>query len=179
MFSDRMLLRLLPLGAWWVGRIARRHGALARGPLELGFERLPKYFSPELLARARVVPADPVPMPPLARLAMRFMAQGAIVEPAGITYNNVYFVAPELMNDESLHFHELIHVIQWEALGLEAFLLAYLKGYLEHGYENCPLEEMAYRHQARYESGGPAYDAEAEVRKEIAARIRPSISRWL
>jgi hypothetical protein len=40
----------------------------------------------------------------------------------GITYLDTYFVLAERAADESLHFHELVHVVQWRILGPEKFL---------------------------------------------------------
>jgi hypothetical protein len=38
----------------------------------------------------------------------------------------------------------LIHVIQWQSLGPERFLKTYAEGLERFGYENSPLEKMAY-----------------------------------
>lgn len=47
--------------------------------------------------------------------------------------------------DESLHFHELVHAVQWRILGADRFLLAYALGHLAGGgYDNNPLEEVAH-----------------------------------
>jgi len=45
---------------------------------------------------------------------------------------------------ESTLFHELVHTVQWRVLGPERFLVVYACGLLEHGYEDSPLEAMAY-----------------------------------
>jgi hypothetical protein len=52
---------------------------------------------------------------------------------------------------EELHFHELIHVVQWSKLGIEQFLLTYGLGILQFGYERSPLEAIAYELQARFQ----------------------------
>ena len=49
-----------------------------------------------------------------------------------------------MVTEEAIHFHELIHVIQWRLLGPEDFLKSYANGLDEFGYENSPLEKMAY-----------------------------------
>ena len=52
---------------------------------------------------------------------------------------------------EALHFHELVHVVQWARLGVDNFLLAYGAGLLQFDYEKTPLERMAYSMQAQFE----------------------------
>jgi hypothetical protein len=71
---------------------------------------------------------------------------------AGITYKNTFFVNQNLLT-ESLHFHELVHVVQWERLGADNFLLAYGAGLIQFGYEQSPLEKMAYRLQKEFDTG--------------------------
>jgi hypothetical protein len=39
---------------------------------------------------------------------------------------------------------------------------------LNLGYRKNPLEEMAFRHQARFEIGGKPYDIVSEISKEIS-----------
>jgi hypothetical protein len=71
---------------------------------------------------------------------------------AGITYKNTFFVS-HLHQTESLHFHELVHVVQWETIGANDFLLAYGAGLMRFGYRDSPLEAMAYSLQAAFDRG--------------------------
>ena len=71
--------------------------------------------------------------------------------------------------DESLHFHELVHVVQWDVLGPRNFLLLYATGLSEHVYRECPLEAMAYEHQRRFDAGEPPYSVEEAVREQTLA----------
>lgn len=60
-------------------------------------------------------------------------------------HSRAYFVVETRANDESLHFHELVHTIQWHTLGVDRFILAYALGHLAGGgYENNPLEEIVH-----------------------------------
>jgi hypothetical protein len=70
---------------------------------------------------------------------------------AGITYKDTFFLQ-QGQNSESLHFHELIHVVQWERLGVDNFLLAYGVGLVQFGYKNSPLEQMAYSLQQAFDN---------------------------
>jgi len=59
-------------------------------------------------------------------------------------------VSHEPFNDRLL-FHELVHVVQYEKLGLEGFAAKYVRGFLNGGsYEGIPLEMNAYELDARF-----------------------------
>lgn len=101
---------------------------------------------------------------------MKFISEffkGAI---AGITYNDTYFIREDLLSGESLHFHELVHVVQWKFFGPEKMLMHYAAGLLQSGYRDSFLEVMAYKQQYRFELKGSPYNAEAEVMAELKAR---------
>jgi hypothetical protein len=52
---------------------------------------------------------------------------------------------------DRLLFHELVHVVQYEKLGLAEFAAKYVKGFLSGGsYEGIPLEMNAYELDARF-----------------------------
>ncbi len=95
-----------------------------------------------------------VPFPPLSRMGLPEFTQMESMQTqmAGITYEDTFFIN-HFQRTESLHFHELVHVVQWERLGVDNFLLAYGAGLMEFGYFNSPLEQMAYSLQARFEGG--------------------------
>ena len=72
-------------------------------------------------------------------------------------------------SDESTHFHELVHVVQWARLGVDNFLLAYGVGLLQFGYQESPLERMAYSLQHDFERGAPAQDLVLIIEAETDA----------
>jgi hypothetical protein len=119
---------------------------------DAGFARLGRYFPPAVLQRARAVLVDAVPFPPVGALGLpEFEAMAA--EPMdGITFGHMYFLRRHSAS-ETLHFHELVHVVQWSALGVEAFLPTYAVGFAQHGYEDSPLESMAFALQSKFERG--------------------------
>jgi hypothetical protein len=86
---------------------------------------------------------------------------------AGITLGDTYFVDRRHEQVESLHFHELIHAVQWECLGFDPFIRAYAAGLLRHGYASSPLEVMARAHQRRFETDPAPYPVEALVREGL------------
>lgn len=116
----------------------------------LEFPRLPKVFPADLLDRAKVVAVTGnVPFPPLSRMGFPEFARMERMPTAGVTYNDTFFVS-SFCRTESLYFHELVHVIQWERLGLDNFLVAYGTGLIQFGYRNSPLERMAYSLQDKF-----------------------------
>ena len=68
---------------------------------------------------------------------------------------------------ESLHFHELVHVIQWRLLGSEKFLALYADGLERFGYRKSPLEVMAFGLQHRFQREARAFSVEAAFQKLI------------
>jgi hypothetical protein len=84
----------------------------------------------------------------------------------GITYMDTFFLAPSAHNCESTHFHELIHVIQWGVLGPNSFLVVYAASLLAHGYDDSPLERMAYELQRAFETGRSIPQLELQVREK-------------
>ncbi len=116
----------------------------------LGLERLERCFGTGLLERVRVVTVPKVPYPPVERLGLPELAPVGRIEFAGITFQETIFVRRGQLS-ESLLFHELVHVLQWDRLGMDGFLLAYGMGLAVYGYEDSPLEQMAYSLQRRFE----------------------------
>lgn len=158
----------LPAVATWIRDTVVAHAAEARPVASAGFGRLPQYFTRSLLAAAKFVPVARVPVPPLARLGLPGFAAFEAMEPAGITYMDTYFVRREQATFESLHFHELVHVVQWRTLGPALFLAAYAGGLEEFGYDGSPLEVMAYRLERIFQNGSPVFDVEQFVRRQLA-----------
>jgi hypothetical protein len=85
------------------------------------------------------------------------------VEAIGVTYLNTYFVRRDHANLERLHFHELVHVVQWLRLGPEMFLKIYAKGLEEVGYRNSFLEKMAYDLEAKFLASPQPFSAEQSI----------------
>jgi len=83
----------------------------------------------------------------------------------GITYLNTYFVRDDRARDESLHFHELVHVIQWRLLGPEKFLALYAVGLERFGYRKSPLEVMAFNLQHRFQREAKPFNVEVACQK--------------
>jgi len=168
MNNDRYAARLPAIQNWIEATLAA-HINLKRPVSSFGFPQIPRYFSETILMATNVVLVDRVPAPPLSALGLTEFASFETQDMAGITFRDTYFLRTNYGYSESLHFHELIHAVQWKVLGPENFLLLYAAGLARHGYEESPLEKMAFRHQARFDAGLPAYEVEADVTGETLA----------
>ena len=140
----------LPAIRDWIDKILDEHASQAVSVGSRGFRGLPQHFSQGLLVNTKVVSVAKVPFPPLSSLGLPELASMEQREFAGTTYKDTFFVL-ESDQSESLHFHELVHVVQWETLGVDNFLLAYGVGLVQFGYEQSPLEAMAYDLQMSFE----------------------------
>lgn len=169
--SERYL-KLLPVISKWLQETLDAHAGIARPVVSFGFPRLPRYYSEQLLGTTNVVITDRLPMPPLAEWGLPEFANFERQPMSAITYLDTYFVEPSTAADESVHFHELVHVIQWQVLGPKDFLLLYAAGLAEFGYLESPLEKMAYVHQHRFEVDWPSYSVEEEVRRQTLALLQ-------
>jgi hypothetical protein len=131
-------------------------------------ERLNQYYPNTVLQRVQRVIVDRCPIPPLAVANIPQLAEIERWDIKGIPWVNTIFIRRDLAGWDAVHFHELLHIIQWENLGTERYLTAWAIGTVTRGYRDNPLEEMAFRHQLRFETDKTPYDVIGEVTGEIA-----------
>lgn len=159
----------LPMVRKWIENTLKENGANATPVISLSFPRLNRVLPFELLAMAKVVVVNgAVPFPPLSRMGLPEFSQMENIQLAGITYKDTFFVS-HFHQTESLHFHELVHVVQWERLGDDNFLIAYGVGLMQFGYQDSPLEKMAYSLQARFDSGTLSNDTVEMIQQQTDA----------
>ena len=132
MGPDRYL-PFLPAILNWIQQTLDAYAREKRAVSSFKLPRLPYYFSEGLLSLACVVPTDRLPVPPLSALGLNEFADFENQPMSGITYKDTYFLERSAAWDESLHFHELVHVIQWRLLGPEKFIAAYADGLARFG----------------------------------------------
>lgn len=171
------LQQKLPEIKAWVERTVAAHRPSSQPVASLKFPRLNHFFANETLARARVVTLPRVPMPPLISMGLPEFADFEQMNAEGITYLDIFFVQNDFARNESLHFHELVHIIQWRLLGPERFLMAYALGHLSGGYDQNPLEQAAYQLQARFDRNEPAFDTETLIRRHLESVVPALLSR--
>lgn len=159
----------LPMVRTWIENTLEEHSANATPVTNLSFPSLSVVLPSELLALAKVVVVDgAVPFPPLSRMGLPEFYQMENMQMAGITYKDTFFIR-HLYQTESLHFHELVHVVQWERLGVDNFLLAYGVGLIQFGYRDSPLEQMAYSLQAKFDNGALSSDTVEIIQQQTDA----------
>ena len=143
----------LPSVHQWIDETLKKYNATSIPVIDLSFSRLKIALPFELLSKARVVVVNgKVPFPPLSQMGLPEFKEMENMTMAGITFKNTFFVN-QFHQTESLYFHELVHVVQWERLGANNFLLAYGVGLMNFGYQNSPLEKMAYSLQTDFDDG--------------------------
>lgn len=162
-----------PLISGWIKQTLAEHASAARPVASLGFKHLADYYAAPLLASSRAVIVSRVPMPPLSAMGLDRFRDFEQMDAGGITYLDTYFVRADHAHVESLHFHELVHVVQWRLLGPERFLALYADGLERFGYRNSPMEVMAYDLQNRFEREPEPFSVEATCRtlvQELTSR---------
>lgn len=172
------IMTTLPQVRGWIEETLSLHKAQARSVASYGFARLPQFFSAETLSSTFVIEVPQAPAPPLADFGLTGFEEFQNGNFRGITFLNNYFVCAKEAHDESLHFHELVHVIQWQHLGPSGFLAAYVAGYLAAGnYRDNPLEVMAYGLQDYFDGNGQPGNVEPVIRKQIDEHVTPLLQR--
>jgi hypothetical protein len=168
------LQRALPDVALWVDQLRAQHLPASVSASEVRCPRLAAYFPEALLKAARVVSVERIPFPPVSSYGLPEFEALANMPMAAITFGDMYFIQSSC-SSEDIHFHELVHVIQWTTLGPEEFLLTYALGIAQHGYADSPLEAIAFDLQARFERGIPIPSA-AEGIARHAVEVRQAAS---
>ncbi len=157
----------LPLIIEWIDQTLEKNAHFSRTVTEYGFTRLPQFFSQQTLANTKVLEVEHVPIPPLASFGLPEFREFEEGHYAGIAYKDTYLLLHNLAKSESLHFHELVHILQWKYLGQERLLLAYIIGIFEQGYIRSPLELIAHELQNYFDLKKAPIDVEALVRRKL------------
>jgi hypothetical protein len=131
------------------------------------------FFSESTLESARVVvlAGERVNNPPFygELITMGFEAGSLpdFSEMAAITFVDTVVSHEPLTN--RILFHELVHVVQYEKLGLMEFAAKYVRGFVNRGsYAAIPLERNAYELEGRFAAEPTkAFSVAAEVQSWI------------
>ena len=117
---------------------------------------LSPFFDSELLDRVRLCVlnpgeqvSDPDFLPALRAMGFHDLPSSALSE--AITFGRV-IVSRRPLSEGGL-FHESVHCVEFELLGVQEFARHYVSGFLRSGsYAGSPLEECAYELAARFEA---------------------------
>jgi hypothetical protein len=117
------------------------------------------FFDATTLERARIKWVHVLQNPPFyAQLQTLGFPLIPFASMSGITFDDSVLLASRGVYRDppnpGLLFHELVHVVQYEVLGIDTFIDRYVRGYFGRGfaYKQIPLEEHAYRLQERFET---------------------------
>ena len=130
-----------------------------------GFERMKICFSSETLENSFYAVVERVETPPLSDIGLREFSDYESDDYRGITYKDTYFLIEREKNIESLHFHEMVHIVQWHELGPRNFILLYALGLAQFGYRKSPLEVIAYDLQDLFEKDRIKTNCEGVIRE--------------
>lgn len=125
------------------------------------------FFSPELIARARlaVVDRQSIPKPPLHSGAAgpRIPVLPEVVHPFSATFSNVLLFHAEV-TDRRL-FHALVHTVQMEVLGVETYAERFVRGLLRtRAHSAVPLEMHATMLENTFAEHAQPFLVEEKVR---------------
>jgi hypothetical protein len=165
--EEKQFKRLVSDVRNWIALTLAEHEARMEPVEAARFERLYGYFPQDLLQRVQRVIVDRCPVPPLSVTGISQLAEIESWDIKGIPWENTIFIRRDLTDWDAVHFHELLHIVQWEYLGAEGYLTAWAVGTVTRGYRENPLEEMAFRHQTRFENKDSTYNVVREVAAEI------------
>ena len=133
------LPELFPYIEAWVTGLQQQ--AIATGksnPLYYPYTRAAGVIHPE---KIWILSAAAIPNPTHPRIAELAKEIGLLTPATGaITAGYGIIVRADCVNDLRLIVHELVHVAQYERLGIVDFLRAYIGQLNEHGYNEAPFE---------------------------------------
>ena len=159
--------RLLSDVKKWIVHTLAEHDAQKQPVAAANFEKLERFYPAGFLQRVQRVIVDRCPVPPLADTGTSQLSEIENWDLKGIPWENTIFIRRDLAEWDAVHFHELLHIVQWQYLGTDRYLTAWAIGTITRGYRDNPLEEMAFRHQLRFETTDTPYDVIREVAAEI------------
>lgn len=167
-----MLDFLIQNGQVWVEAQRDTYRPRARCLDESEKRALGSFFPSRTLERAHLAVVPQIENPPfysqLPKLGIREPLDFTLA--AGVTFDDTILIAQSAAFPLSLSllFHELVHVVQYEVLGVAGFVENYVRGWAENNFDyfSIPLECEAYALQHRFESMlDSGFDVESEVRR--------------
>jgi hypothetical protein len=177
MLMNQLITQLVQRGQQWVAQ--QRTFYRDRGQ-ELSPEALSqfsRYFPGNLLQQVRLVMVPAINNPDFLEQYRSFLTLFRVPMldfslMSGITFvDTILLVDGAVTSDlDSLVFHELVHAVQYDILGLDKFVEHFINGWVNQGfnYAAIPLEMDAYELQNRYESFP---DEVFDVQEETAQRL--------
>ena len=169
----------------WISNQRDLHRAHSEALPDTTTAALRGFFSEATLDRARIRRVPVIENPPFYR---EFEEAGASIPLdfgvwAAITFGDVILVSGDQVPGPPSHsmvFHEMVHLVQYDELGIFEFARRYVTPFMQNrfNYMTIPLESVAFDLQGRFERWtGEAFSAEAEVRASLSKPGLPYASR--
>ena len=161
----------------WSERLRAQHRVHANLLPDTTVAALNGFFERETLDRTRIRHVTNIDNPPFYR---EFEEAGEsfpldFTVWAAITFGDVILVNGEQVPGPPSHsvvFHEMVHVVQYDELGIHEFARRYVTPFVQSrfNYMSIPLESVAFDLQGRFEErSGDPFSAEEEIRSRISA----------
>lgn len=181
--THRAIIALTPtVGRAWVASRRRRYRRAGRELTRDQVAALEPFFDSALLARVRVAQVQKIE-PPIGVALARRSGLGSRLD---LSHLDLSWVRGMAFDDaivitgpppsHSLLFHELVHVVQFDLLGVGAMLARYVRDYFETGndYFAITAERCAYELQSRFDAAPTApFNVRDEVDAYFAAKAHP------
>lgn len=179
MQGQALLSFLITNGQSWIRRERTRHRPTARPLSDAEKATFRPFFGPDTLESARIKRTPIVENPDFyAELDARGIA--APLDFTGtdaLTFQDTILISdretPSDPPPAPLVFRQLVHIVQYEALGVETFVERFVHGWAEHGYQYAaiPIERDAYDLQHEFERAPQrGFSIETEVRRRLGCR---------
>jgi len=161
MDMNQLIALLIGKGQEWIKAQRKVFRPLGRALPDIAIAQLSLYFEEPLLHEVRLVSVPALENPPFLEDYQAIFTEKAIpsldfTAMAGITFVDTILLVDRFLAESAtaLIFHELVHAVQYELLGLEKFVELYILGWVNQGfnYAAIPLEMDAYELQNRYEA---------------------------
>jgi len=173
--TGNLLQQLVALGLPWLWEQRDLHRVDSR---ELSAEEklaFRAYYEDATLDNVRLATVEYISNPPFyTDLQSSGYPTLDISGAAGVAYIDCIVVRKSINQQSawwnSLLFHELVHIVQFEVLGPRRHLEVYLRGWIENGYryDSIPIEEQARRLEARFSGQGPPFSVREAVEAGLA-----------
>lgn len=176
MNSEELLRFLIKNGIKWVVSQRNLHRPSARKLTEAEIARFFFFFEPRILdlARIKIFPCIRNPGFYSKLEDMKLTGLPDFTTAAGITFIDTILISEQGLEAHSalgpLIFHELVHVVQYDVLGVDEFIKCYVQGWARGGFDyySIPLEMESYNLQRRYEKDSrQGFPVLAEVCKTL------------
>ena len=169
----------------WIESQRARHQIHADPLPDTTSAALHGFFSDETLDRTRIRRVPLIENPPFYK---EFEDAGESIPLdfsvwAAITFGDVILVSGSQVPEPPSHsvvFHEIVHVVQFDVLGIHEFARRYVTPFIQNrfNYMTIPLETVAFDLQGKFEGWrGAPFSAETEIRSRLHAPGLPYVGR--